>query len=50
MNETIDQVAMANSVHFFIDVLKREDGNVLRRVVDGEGKMVGMKRTWNEAG
>ena len=31
LNETIDQLAMANSVHWYGHVLRREDGHVLRR-------------------
>ena len=31
LNETIDQLAMANSVHWHGHVLRREDGHVLRR-------------------
>ena len=35
-NETIDQLAMANSVHWYGHVLRRDDGHVLRRDVDVE--------------
>ena len=42
MNETTDQLAMANSVHLCGHVLRKDDGHVLRRafdfVVDGQGK------------
>ena len=31
VNETIDQLAIANSVHWYDHVLRREDGHVLRR-------------------
>ena len=31
LSEAIDQLAMANSVHWYGDVLRREDGDVLRR-------------------
>ena len=31
LKETIDQFAMANSVHLYGHVLRREDGNILRR-------------------
>ena len=31
LNETIDQLAMANSVHWYDHVLRREDDHVLRR-------------------
>ena len=30
LNETIDQLAMANSVHWYGIVLRRENGHVLR--------------------
>ena len=33
LNETIDQLAMANSVHWYGHVSRREDGYVLRRVL-----------------
>ena len=36
LNETIDQLAMANSVHWHCHVLRREDGHVLRRALDFE--------------
>ena len=49
-NETIDQLAMANSVHWYGDVLRREDGHVLRRALDyeveGQRKKGRLKRTW----
>ena len=35
LTDTIDQLAMANSVHWY-DLLRREDGDVLRRVIDIE--------------
>ena len=31
LNETIDQMVMANSVRWYVHVLSREDGHVLRR-------------------
>ena len=31
LNETIDQLAVANSLHWHGDVLMREEGDVLRR-------------------
>ena len=34
--ETIDQLAMANSVRWYGHVLRREDGHVLRRALDFE--------------
>ena len=49
LNVTIDQLAMANSVHCYGDVLRREDGHVLRRAVDleveGQRKKGRPKRT-----
>ena len=33
LNEAIDQLAMANSVHWYGHVLRREDGHVLRRAL-----------------
>ena len=36
LNETIDQLAISNSVHWYGHVLKREDYHVLRRAVDIE--------------
>ena len=34
MTDTIDQLAMANSVHWYDHLLRREDGDVLRRALD----------------
>ena len=36
LNESIDQLAMANSVHWYGHVLWREDGHILRRAFDFE--------------
>ena len=36
LNETIDQLAMANSVSWYGNVLRREDGHVLKRALDFE--------------
>ena len=46
LNETIDQSAMANSVHWYGDVLRREDGHVMRRALDFavEGQRMGGRR------
>ena len=33
LRQTIDQLAMANSVHWYGHVLRREDGHVLRRAL-----------------
>ena len=52
LNETIDQLAMANSVRWHGHVLRREDGHVLRRALDfeaeGQGKKWRLKRTWRK--
>ena len=52
LNETINQLAMANSVHWYGHVLRREDGYVLRRAlvfaVDGQRKKGRPKRTWKK--
>ena len=34
LNAAIDQLAMANSVHWYCHVLRIEDGHVLRRALD----------------
>ena len=36
LNETIDQLAIANSVHWYSHVLRREDGHFLSRAFDFE--------------
>ena len=36
LNDTIDQLAIANSVRLFGHVLRREDGHVLRWALDFE--------------
>ena len=50
LHETIDQLAMANSVQWYGHVLRRENGHVLRRSldfeVDGHRKKGRLKRTW----
>ena len=52
LNETIDQMAMANSVYWHCHVLRREDGHVLRRVLDfeveGQRKKGRSKMTWQK--
>ena len=60
MNETIDQLAMGNSVHWYGHVLSIEDGHVLKRVdghifrsllgleVDSQRKKWRPKRTWKK--
>ena len=50
LNETIDQLAIANSVRWYGHVLRRWDGHVLRRAldfdVDGQRRKGRLKRTW----
>ena len=49
LNETIDQLAMASSVHWY--VLRREDGHVLRTLdfeVEGQRKKGRQRRTWKK--
>ena len=50
LNETIDQLAIANSVHWYGHVLRREGGHVLRWAlhfeVEGQRKKGRPKRTW----
>ena len=36
LNETIHQLAMAKSVHWYGHVVKRGDGHILRRALDFE--------------
>ena len=43
LNEAIDQLAMANSVHWYGHVMMREVGHVLRRVSDFEVKVNGRR-------
>ena len=49
LNESIDQLAMANSVHWYSHVLSREDYHLLRKALDFEveGKR---KRDWRTHG
>ena len=44
LNETMDQLAMANSVCWYGRVLRREDGHVLRRALDFE--VEGHRKKW----
>ena len=44
LNVAMDQLAMANSVHWYCHVLRREDGHVLRRALDFE--VDGQKKKW----
>ena len=50
LNEAKDQMAMEDSVRWYGDVLRREDGHILRRaldfVVEGQRKKVRPERTW----
>ena len=49
LNETIGQLAIANSVRWYGHVLRREDGHVLRALdfeVEGQRKKERPKRTW----
>ena len=50
LNETIEQLAMANSVRWDDQVLRREDGHTLRRSLDfeveGQRRKKRPKRTW----
>ena len=50
--ETMDQLAMENSVRWYGHVLRREDGHVLRRAydfeVEGQRKKGRQKRTWKK--
>ena len=52
LNETIDQLAMANSVRWYAHVLGSEDGHVLRNTlnfeVEGQRKKGRPKRTWRK--
>ena len=52
LNETMDQLAMANSVRWNGHVLRREDGHVLRRAlhfkVEGQRKKGRPERTWKK--
>ena len=52
LNETIDHLAMANSVHWDGHVLRREDGHVIRRALDfeveGQRKKGRPNRTWKK--
>ena len=41
LNATVDQLAVANSVRWYGHVLRREDGDVLRRPLDFELKVEG---------
>ena len=50
LNETIDQLAMANSARWYGHVLRKEDGDVMRMALDfeveGQRKKARLKMTW----
>ena len=50
LNETIDQLAIANGVCWYGHMWRREDGNILRRtldfVVEGQRKKMRPMSTW----
>ena len=52
LKETIDQLALANSVHRYGNVLWSEDGHILRRALDieveGQRRKGRLKKTWEE--
>ena len=52
LNEAIDQMSMANSVRWYGHVLRKEDGNALRKAlyfeVEGQRKKGRRKRTWKK--
>ena len=52
LNAAIDQLAMASSVRWYGDVLRREDGHVLRRALDfeveGQRKKERLMKTWKK--
>ena len=50
LNETMDQLAMANSVCWYGHVLKREDGHILRRALYYKVEGQRRKRGCEEAG
>ena len=48
LSKTIDQLAMANNVHWYGHVLRKKDGHVLRRTLDFEfyGQSKKEKQNW----
>ena len=52
LNETMDQLAMASSVCWYVQVLGMDDGHILRRTLDfkieGQSKKGKSKRTWKK--
>ena len=52
LNETVEHLVMASSVHWYGHVLRSDDSYVLRRALDveveGQRKKVRLKRTWKK--
>ena len=52
LSKTIDQLIIANSVHWYGHVLRREDGHALRRALDfeveGQRNKARSKKTWKK--
>ena len=52
LNETIDQLVIANSVRWYSHVLMRDNGHILRRELhfeaEGEWKKGRLNRTWKK--
>ena len=52
LNETMDQLDMANCVQWYGHVLRREDGHVLRIAlyfeVEGQRKKLWLRMTWKK--
>ena len=52
LNETNDQLSMANSVHWYGHVLIREDGDILKMALDfeieGKRKKGRLHKTWKK--
>ena len=52
LSEAIDQLSMVNIVHWYGNVLRRDDGKVLKRALDfkvtGQTKKGRSKRTWKK--
>ena len=44
LNETIDRLAMADGVHWYGHVLRREDGHILKRALCFE--VEGQRKKW----
>ena len=50
LNKTVDCLAMANSVHLYGHLLRREDGHVLRKALSFRLKVKGRKAGWGGHG